>query len=716
MIQKPVQQDGKEQSEQSEINQNKKNHLLPDYYSIFNQASEPIYYTDLEGNIIDVNESFCRMFGYAKEDLMHLNVADLLEPQELKVRPIQYGPLLNGEHIFSERQVIKQNGEILEVEVNIKKCGENMLLGILKDLTEMKKVRKRMQLTEENYHTLFNQASYGIYVTDFDGNFVDANDSFCSLFGYSKQELEFLRIIDIIEPGQINEQQIALWLRAEGDPVFNYLKMANKSGGIRDIEINVNKFGENLVLGIARDITEMRKARKQIELSEANYHSIFNQASDAIYICNMDGYFLDANDSFCRMFDYSREELLSLKIEHIMEQVQLKQQPIQYSKVGTGQQLFGERRMVTKYGVIRDMEINLKMYEKDRVLAIARDVTEIRKTQNQVILSEARFRGAFEHSSIGMALVSLTGDWLKVNEALCQMTGYTEEEMLTRNFKEITYADDLESNLLFLKQTIDGKTEYFRMEKRYIHQNGSLIWVKINSSIIKGSNAEPLYFVSQIENITERKNSEQALKKSEANLQTIFDNTDTAYVLVNKELNIIAFNKYAWDFGKNEIGVSGKIGDNLSVFFLENRRQIIEKLIPDVFNGQNINYEASYPQKDGSVNWYNVRLYSISGTENEVFGLMLAIDNITKRKQDELERERIANDLLNRNKDLEKFTHIMSHNVRSHIARLMGLTNLLIDYKLSEPEKSDFISAISLSANELDEVVMNLNDVLQVKK
>ena len=132
-----------------------------------------------------------------------------------------------------------------------------------------------------------------------------------------------------------------------------------------------------------------------------------------------------------------------------------------------------------------------------------------------------------------------------------------------------------------------------------------------------------------------KKSHQDALVKSEANLKAIFDTTDTGYVLVDRKLKIIANNKFAADFANNEIGVVGDIDDNLASFFLDDRKPIIEKLIPEVFNGKSYNYDANYPQPDGSVHWYNVRLYPIAGGGKEVFGLMIAVDNITERKNAE---------------------------------------------------------------------------------
>ena len=458
-------------------------------------------------------------------------------------------------------------------------------------------------------------------------------------------------------------------------------------------------------------VTEKKSKRKK-----TSYHSIFDQASDAIIITDFDGNFIDFNDSLCRMSGYTKKELLQLNIRDLIEPDQLKKRPMNFHRVAVGEQVHSERLMMNKNGDMLHIEANVKKFGDDMQLAILRDVTEMRKAQKMVELSEARFRGAFEHSAIGMAIVSLEGKWLKVNNELCNMTGYTKEELFVQHCLDISHPDDLNKDLHFFQQLMDGEIEFYRIKQRYIHKDGSIIWINLNTSLIKDSLDQPLYFVSQIENITNRKESEEALKKSEANMQAVFDTTDTAYALINTDLRVISYNKYAADFVRTEVGVSGKAGDHLSKFILDERKPVIEPLLPEVLTGRHINYEAGYPQPDGSVHWYYVRLYPITGIEKEVFGLMVAIDNITNRKQEELNKEKTANELISRNKDLEKFAHILSHNVRSHVTRLMGLTNLLTEFDINEEENNMLISGVSQSVNELDEVVRNLNDLLQYKE
>jgi PAS domain S-box-containing protein len=110
-----------------------------------------------------------------------------------------------------------------------------------------------------------------------------------------------------------------------------------------------------------------------------------------------------------------------------------------------------------------------------------------------------------------MALVSPNGHWLKVNRALCHLTGYTAAELSRRTFQDITHPDDLDRDLEHLQEMLAGKIPSYQMEKRYFHKDGRIVWVLLSVSLIRGPQRAPLHFISQIQDITKRKNAEAEL-------------------------------------------------------------------------------------------------------------------------------------------------------------------------------------------------------------
>jgi diguanylate cyclase (GGDEF)-like protein/PAS domain S-box-containing protein len=138
--------------------------------------------------------------------------------------------------------------------------------------------------------------------------------------------------------------------------------------------------------------------------------------------------------------------------------------------------------------------------------------------------SEALFRASFETAAIGMGLVSLEGQFLSVNTALCCILGFTESELLALSFQEITYNEDLVADLVLLRQTLAGDRSSYQIEKRYLHKNGQIIWALLSVSLVRDLQEQPLYFVSQIQDISDRKQTEAALESSRERYRSLVNN------------------------------------------------------------------------------------------------------------------------------------------------------------------------------------------------
>ena len=386
--------------------------------------------------------------------------------------------------------------------------------------------------------------------------------------------------------------------------------------------------------GICHDVTLYKESEERISLNEMKYRSLFEQASDAIMVTDFNGNFAEVNASLCSMFGYSREELLQLNISHLIDSQQLKTYPINFAALKMGDHIFSERSMVHKDGTIIEVEANVKRSGEGLVMAIVRDVTELRKAQKQIQLSEARFRGAFEYSATGMALVSLEGKWLKVNKELCHVVGYSEQELLALTFREITHPEDLSKDLAFLQQTLRGEIETYRMEKRYLHKNGSLVWVNLNVSLIKDTDGNPLYFVSQIEDITIEKKAQEKLVASQANLHATINNTEILIWSVDRNFCLLTFNQPFFNYMKDNYGVEIKPGTRV-LEPTEPENAMLSKGWEQKYlralAGEIITVEESRFGMDF--------LYSLSPIieGNRIIGVSVFGDNITERKASDRE-------------------------------------------------------------------------------
>jgi PAS domain S-box-containing protein len=164
-------------------------------------------------------------------------------------------------------------------------------------------------------------------------------------------------------------------------------------------------------------------------------------------------------------------------------------------------------------GIIRDAT-QRKEAELDRLRLAGEQAARVAAEQAAEALrqSEERFRTAFDHAPIGMDLTDLEGHFLQVNAALCDLTGYTEQELLARTFQDITHPDDQEADLARVQQLLAGESPAYQMEKRYLRKDGQVIWGRVNSSLVRDHHGAPLYFIGQIEDITARVRAEEELR------------------------------------------------------------------------------------------------------------------------------------------------------------------------------------------------------------
>jgi diguanylate cyclase (GGDEF)-like protein/PAS domain S-box-containing protein len=165
-------------------------------------------------------------------------------------------------------------------------------------------------------------------------------------------------------------------------------------------------------------------------------------------------------------------------------------------------------------GVVRWLRISSRRFSDDgppfAVVASYTDVTDAHRTLSR---ATELFGTAFAEAPIGMALVALDGGWLRVNRALCDLVGYSEAELMPLTFQDITHPDDLDADLSLLGETIAGKRSGYQMQKRYFHADGRVIWAQLSVSLVSDEAGNPLHFVSQIQDVTERHGLEARLQE-----------------------------------------------------------------------------------------------------------------------------------------------------------------------------------------------------------
>jgi len=160
--------------------------------------------------------------------------------------------------------------------------------------------------------------------------------------------------------------------------------------------------------------------------------------------------------------------------------------------------------------------------------------------ENSLYSDNDLFQIAFQHAAIGMALVGLKGEFLKVNLSLCELVGYPDGELTKLTFQDITHPDDLDADLAQVARLMAGEISSYNMEKRYLTKSGAIVWVLLTGSLVRNGASEPLFFIAQIKDITARRKVEQEKEKLLAELQ---QSTAEITNLRSKLLTICAWTK-----------------------------------------------------------------------------------------------------------------------------------------------------------------------------
>lgn len=576
---------------------------------------------------------------------------------------------------------------------------------------------------EKYYRTLIESSSDAIVLYDKDGNTKYRNPASARITGYSLEELKGIKTVNIVHPDD-QKKDFNEFLSVMNTPngiLHKQHRLKHKSG--KDIYIDGiyrNMLDDDVIHAIVytyADVTEQVLAYQQLEKAQHdleervkelstiyNVNTILQKESataDELFTqivnilpqgwqytadCEARILFYDKTYSTPGFIDTPFKQWTVFRLQNgkkgLIEVVYTKEKPLEYE----GCFLKEERDLINTVADTITIYFNKKLQER-----ILKE-------------SEARFRGAFEFAAVGMAITAMDGRWLMVNHALADMLGYTEDELLQTTFMKVTHSDDVNNNLDAIHQMIEGETSNYRTEKRYIHKNGNIIWGSLNVSIIRNEASEPLYFVSQINNITEQVESQMKFRSLvERSLVGVYIIQNGKFAYANPEL--------IKEFGYSEEELLTRNFTDLiypaDIPIVTDNATAREKAEIDYSR-----YEVRALRKNGDLVW--IEVFGSDTILNGAPAVIGTIINITQYKIDELERQNIIQDLEQRNRDLEQFSYILSHNVRAPLTTILGMASL-IDKEMNEEDSTTIIDGIKASAGQLDEIIRDLNTILSIK-
>lgn len=599
-----------------------------------------------------------------------------------------------------------------EVEL-LQNVTSNISFSYEKILIETERVllNEKVIMSEFQYRSLFEQASDAIYTTDFKGIIQDVNEKMCKLFGYSKEDLIGLDMRKLIDPISLKNNSSNNQSLIEGIQLITEKIMVRKNGSKLYIESNEKCINNDVILVIARDITERKKLENELLKNENKFKLAFQTGLDGYYITNTnDGKFIEVNKVFGEIFGYNESEMIGKTVKELGI----------YCNHTDREKMIAE---INIKGFVKDIEIQGKKKNGeimsllfsntrflsdniDYIIGSIRDITEKKKADELLISSNNRLQIIIDSEPECIKMVSKEGTLLEMNPAGLAMIEAENFEMVKGASVYSLILPEFHSDFKsHLERIFKGESEIIVFQIKGL--KGNYRWLENHSVPFKDIHGNVISVLAVTRDVTQKINDEK----------TILENNER-YNLVAKATNDAIWD---WNLVTNEIV---RIGEGFKVLFgynsedIENIYKDWSSLIhpEDVFmvkksldlalnNPKDFNWIQEYKlmKANGDFAYVSDKAYIIRNAEGKAIRMIGASQNIT-------ERVKHLNDIELQNKKLQEIAWIQSHVVRAPLSRMMGIVNFLKDVELNTEEFKEWLGHFTKSSEELDSIIHNISN------
>lgn len=611
--------------------------------------------------IVYGSPSISKRLGYTLDEYYSLNPFDLIHPEDIQECLEKFDFALNnpGEAIYFTARVRKKDGEYIYTEgtrTNLFHIPEiNALVTNFRNITLRKEAEKQVKVNEIKFKALIENSHDGIAMVGVGRKLLYVTPSIQRIMGYSPEELIGADPGEYTHPDDLTQLLAKLEELAPkyGETIQAEYRMKNNNGEYRWLRSNItNMLHEPALEAIIvnyEDITEVVKAQAQLEFDRNNTTALINSTADLMWSVDADVCLITANNHFIEAVKViTGHELKTgdgILFESGFSRKEMERWKERYEQVLTT----GETLTIEDYfnmnGYESWIEINMNpITENNKVIGVAcfsRDISERKQTEillleNQKMLAEAQRVARFGSWEMTLDNISdIDAAPLKWSDEVFRIFGFEPGEVEVSNqlFTEMVHPEDREMVSETFRNALKNSDTY-QVEHRIVLRTGEEKIVYEQAEIIRDkNNNKALKIIGTVQDITERKKAEQSLKQAEANLRNILENTDTSYILLDREAYIVSFNNQASEMAVRELGGKLRVGENYLERMSPERRKHLMEAIETVLNEKRqVTYEVEYKKPSGQSMWLYVRLHPIINENSTVPGLSIAATDITERK------------------------------------------------------------------------------------
>ncbi len=409
--------------------------------------------------------------------------------------------------------------------------------------------------------------------------------------------------------------------------------------------------------------------------------AIVTASVDAIISVDLSGTITSWNGGAERLLGYTLDEAIGRSVEMLNVPGSAPDPTAQISAVLHGEAIHDfDTVRLRKDGTAVPLSVSISPIRNAEgkiigVAGIGRDITARTRMERELRASEIRFRGAFDGATVGMALIDVTGRFLRVNRALREIVGRGEAELLTLAYNDITHPDDLPSTQQFTRELLGGNIATAVFEKRYIHRDGQTLWVQISTTLLRDEDGRPLYFITQFQDVTKRRLAEDALKESEARFEAFAAHNPALSFIKDEDGRYVYANaRVTAPFGRMPATF---VGLTDSDFMLPQDAEAARQEDRTVWDtGTPLEVLTPVPVEQGPDIFVLKLKFLFEGAGGRRYLGGFALD-ITALKQTELALEQANVELARSNAELNAFATVAAHDLRAPLASIGGFAELL---------------------------------------